>query len=124
MQVRVYYEDTDAGGVVYHSTYLNFCERARSESFFSRNIDVFDPQKGHFLLTRAHCHFLKSAKLGDMLEVKTKFLECKRASLLIFQEIYRGDEKLFEAEFTLAFIKDSKPVKMDESLKSSFEALL
>lgn len=124
MQFRVYYEDTDAGGVVYHSNYLKFCERARSEIFFSKNVDIFDAKKGHFLLTRATCHFLKAAKLGDVLEVKTCILGLKKASVLIFQEIYRGDEKLFEAEFTLAFVKDSKVMRISEDLKKFFEELL
>ncbi len=121
MQIRVYYEDTDAGGVVYHSNYLKFCERARSEIFFSKNADIFNAKTGHFLLTKAQCRFLKPAKLGDILEVKTRLLECKKASLQIFQEIYKKDLKLFEAIFTLAFVKDSKPAKMDESLKKLFE---
>ncbi|EDP6863688.1 acyl-CoA thioesterase, partial [Campylobacter upsaliensis] len=42
MKMRIYYEDTDAGGVVYHSNYLKFCERARSELFFKKNVDIFD----------------------------------------------------------------------------------
>jgi len=123
MKIRVYYEDTDVGGVVYHSNYLKFCERARSEVFFSKNINIFDPQEGHFLLTRANCRFLKSAKLGDILELKSKILEVKKASLLIKQEIFKQDEKLFSGEFTLAFIKNSKPAKIDEDLIKLFKAL-
>ncbi|EAL5178524.1 acyl-CoA thioesterase, partial [Campylobacter jejuni] len=49
MKMRVYYEDTDAGGVVYHSNYLKFCERVRSEIFFNKKVDIFDASKGHFL---------------------------------------------------------------------------
>lgn len=124
MQFRVYYEDTDAGGVVYHSNYLKFCERARSEFFFNKNADIFDAQRGHFLLTKANCRFLKAAKLGDMLEVKTHILELKKASALIFQAIYKENEKLFEAEFTLAFVKNSKVAKIDEDLKKLFKELL
>ncbi len=77
MKMRVYYEDTDAGGVVYHSNYLKFCERVRSEIFFNKKVDIFDASKGHFLLTKANCNFLKPAKLGDMIEIKTKILEVK-----------------------------------------------
>ncbi len=124
MKIRVYYEDTDAGGVVYHSNYLKFCERARSEIFFAKNIDIFDAKRGHFLLTKADCHFLQSAKLGDVLEIKTQLLDIKRASLILCQEIYKQDEKLFRAEFTLAFVKDSKIAKIDENLKRIFEELL
>lgn len=123
MKIRIYYEDTDAGGVVYHSNYLKFCERARSELFFKKNINIFDAKNGHFLLTRANCAFLKSAKLGDIVEVKTRILNFKKASLVIGQEIFRKEELLFRGEFTLAFVKDSKPTKIDDALKRVFEEL-
>ncbi|ARE80383.1 YbgC/FadM family acyl-CoA thioesterase [Campylobacter helveticus] len=123
MKIRVYYEDTDAGGVVYHSNYLKFCERARSELFFRKNAEIFDAKKGHFLLTRANCAFLKPAKLGDMVEVKTKVLNFKKASLVIEQEILKENELLFRGEFTLAFVKDLKPARISEELKGLFEEL-
>ncbi|SUW83102.1 putative acyl-CoA thioester hydrolase [Campylobacter helveticus] len=123
VKIRVYYEDTDAGGVVYHSNYLKFCERARSELFFRKNAEIFDAKKGHFLLTRANCAFLKPAKLGDMVEVKTKVLNFKKASLVIEQEILKENELLFRGEFTLAFVKDLKPARISEELKGLFEEL-
>ena len=123
VKIRVYYEDTDAGGVVYHSNYLKFCERARSELFFRKNAEIFDAKKGHFLLTRANCAFLKPAKLGDMVEVKTRVLNFKKASLVIEQEILKEDELLFRGEFTLAFVKDLKPARISEELKGLFEEL-
>lgn len=52
MKMRVYYEDTDAGGVVYHSNYLKFCERARSEIFFNKKVDIFDASKDIFCLQK------------------------------------------------------------------------
>ncbi|HEO8742523.1 TPA: YbgC/FadM family acyl-CoA thioesterase, partial [Campylobacter upsaliensis] len=119
----IYYEDTDAGGVVYHSNYLKFCERARSELFFKKNVDIFDAKSGHFLLTRANCAFLKSARLGDIVEVKTQILNFKKASLVIGQEIFREKELLFRGEFTLAFVKNSKPTRIDDTLKRLFEEL-
>ncbi|EAI3918067.1 YbgC/FadM family acyl-CoA thioesterase [Campylobacter upsaliensis] len=123
MKMRIYYEDTDAGGVVYHSNYLKFCERARSELFFKKNVDIFDAKSGHFLLTRANCVFLKSARLGDIVEVKTQILNFKKASLVIGQEIFREKELLFRGEFTLAFVKNSKPTRIDDTLKRLFEEL-
>ena len=123
VKIRVYYEDTDAGGVVYHSNYLKFCERARSELFFRKNAEIFDAKKGHFLLTRANCAFLKPAKLGDMVEVKTKVLNFKKASLVIEQEILKENELLFRGEFTLAFVKDLKSARISEELKGLFEEL-
>ncbi|HDZ4960477.1 TPA: acyl-CoA thioesterase [Campylobacter jejuni] len=123
MKMRVYYEDTDSGGVVYHSNYLKFCERARSEIFFNKKVNIFDSFKGHFLLVKANCNFLKPAKLGDMIEVKTKILEIKNASVEILQEIYKGEFLLFKMELTLAFIKNEKPARMDTQLKRLFEEL-
>ncbi|EAL5964033.1 acyl-CoA thioesterase [Campylobacter jejuni] len=123
MKMRVYYEDTDAGGVVYHSNYLKFCERARSEIFFNKKVDIFDASKGYFLLAKANCNFLKPAKLGDMIEIKTKILEVKNASVEILQEICKDEILLFKMELTLAFIKNEKPARMDMQLKKLFEEL-
>lgn len=123
MKMRVYYEDTDAGGVVYHSNYLKFCERARSELFFELYPHIFDAQKGHFLLSKANCSFLKPAKLGDMLDIQSSLIRLKNASLVIKQEIFRQEIKLFSAEFTLVFIKNEKVVPMNEELKAVFKKL-
>ena len=116
MIIRIYYEDTDAGGVVYHSNYLKFCERARSEVFFDK-IDIFDPIKGHFLLTKVNCSFLKSAKLGDILEIKNYLLFLKNASLGIKQNIYKSGELIFSGDFTLAYVKNNKVCIMNNDLK-------
>ncbi|EOH7341538.1 YbgC/FadM family acyl-CoA thioesterase [Campylobacter coli] len=123
MKIRIYYEDTDAGGVVYHSNYLKFCERARSEIFFVKNAPIFDANKRHFLLTKANCFFVKPAKLGDIIEVKTKLLKIKNASVEIMQEIYRDEILLFKVELTLAYIQNEKPAKIDVGIKKLFEEL-
>lgn len=123
MKIRVYYEDTDAGGVVYHSNYLKFCERARSELFFEIYPHIFDAQKGHFLLSKANCNFLKPAKLGDILDIQSSLIKLKNASLIIKQEIFRQETKLFSAEFTLVFIKDQKVEPMNDELKAVFKKL-
>ena len=121
MKMRVYYEDTDAGGVVYHSNYLNFCERARSELFFEIYPHIFDAKTGHFLLSKANCAFLKSAKLGDMLDIQSSLTQIKNASVIVKQEIFRGAEKLFSADFTLVYVKNEKASPMSAELKSVFE---
>lgn len=121
MKLRVYYEDTDAGGVVYHSNYLNFCERARSELFFEIYPHIFDAKTGHFLLSKANCAFLKPAKLGDMLDIQSSLTQIKNASVIVKQEIFRGAEKLFSADFTLVYVKDEKPCAMSDELKSVFK---
>lgn len=123
MKIRVYYEDTDAGGVVYHSNYLKFCERARSELFFQKGADIFDSKRGHFVLSRADCSFLKPAKLGDVIEVRTQILRLRGASVNLRQEIYKDTERIFVGDFVLALVKDSKPARIEGELRRLFEAL-
>jgi len=79
MKIRIYYEDTDAGGIVYHTNYIKFCERARSEIFFKSDFEVMDKNSG-FVVKNLNANFFKPAKLGDMIEVKTKLVEAKNAS--------------------------------------------
>jgi acyl-CoA thioester hydrolase len=103
LKIRVYYEDTDTGGIVYHSNYLNFCERARSEVFFSRGMTP-ELESGHFVARKIVADYFRPAKLGDILEVKTELVEMKNASFSLKQTIYKDDTKLFELVITLAYI--------------------
>ncbi|WP_434581572.1 YbgC/FadM family acyl-CoA thioesterase [Sulfurimonas sp. NW15] len=117
MQLRVYYEDTDTGGVVYHANYLNFCERARSETFFSKGMTPV-LENGHFVARKVTADFYKSAKLGDMLEIYTKLVTMKAASFTLSQEIYKENEKIFELEILLVYIDfDGKVQKLDNESK-------
>lgn len=103
MQIRVYYEDTDVGGVVYHSNYLNFCERARSQIFFDAGRSPIT-QGGHFVAKNIKADYLKSAKFGDLLEVKTVLKSMKNASFTLLQSVYRDEEKLFVMEIQLVHL--------------------
>ncbi len=117
MKIRVYYEDTDIGGVVYHSNYLNFCERARSDTFFKKGLTPV-LESGHFVARRVVADYLWSAKLGDMLEVKSELLKMKAASFILKQTIYKDEKKLFELDITLAYISfEGKPQKIDVETK-------
>ncbi|WP_428739459.1 YbgC/FadM family acyl-CoA thioesterase [Sulfurimonas sp.] len=117
MKIRVYYEDTDTGGIVYHSNYLNFCERARSQAFFDKGmVPVLDD--GHFVARRIVADYFKSAKLGDILEIKTQLVEMKAASFTLKQGIYKEDEKLFELEILLVHTSFEGAVKkIDQKTK-------
>lgn len=122
MKTRIYYDDTDAGGVVYHANYLKFCERARSDIFYEHGKSpAIDG--GHFVVRRLEAEFIKSAKLGDMIDVKSELLELKKASLILHQEIYKEDEKLFEMTSTLAYVKEGKPSRIDEETRAFFLSL-
>ncbi len=117
MKIRIYYEDTDTGGVVYHSNYLNFCERARSEAFYEKGITPV-LEGGHFVARRVIGDFFSSARLGDILEIKSELLQMKAASFSVKQVIYKGTEKLFELEILLAYITfEGKPQKIDATTK-------
>ncbi len=115
-KLRVYYEDTDAGGIVYHTNYIKFCERARSELFFQQNHLPSDGEKSGFVVRSINANFLGSAILGDMLSVTTKVLKRKKASLILEQSIYKEDKLIFKMEVTLAFVSNGKPKIIPEHL--------
>ena len=82
MKIRIYYEDTDAGGIVYHTNYIKYCERARSEAFFETGLN-FTKEGGYFVVSALEAKFLASAVLGDEVVVRTKLIELKKASLVL-----------------------------------------
>ena len=100
MKIRVYYEDTDTGGVVYHSNYLNFCERARSEAFFRLGMSP-ELSSGHFVAKRIEADYIASAKLGDLLEVRTELLDMKGASFVLKQTITKEEKRFLNLLFRL-----------------------
>ena len=122
MKTRVYYDDTDAGGVVYHANYLKFCERARSDLFYERGKSPA-VNGGHFVVRHLEADFIKSAKLGDVIEVRSRLIELKHASLLLEQEVWRDEVKLFAMTSTLASVKEGKPCKIDEETKAFFASV-
>lgn len=117
MQIRVYYEDTDVGGIVYHSNYLNFCERARSQLFFDVGRSPI-LENGHFVAKHIEADYIISAKFGDVLEIKTVLIEIKNASFKLLQQIFREEEKLFEMTITLVYLDfEGKMAKIPSSEK-------
>ncbi len=124
MKIRVYYEDTDLGGVVYHSNYLNFCERARSELFFSKGQSPV-LEEGHFVAKSLEADFVKPALFGDVLEVKTELLTLKHASFTLQQTIFRGEEKLFSMKIKLAYLTHDGAVgRMSDETREMLNSLL
>jgi len=113
VKIRVYYEDTDIGGIVYHANYLKYCERARSELFFSKGkIPIIG--NSSFVVSSVEAKFLGQATLGDILEVKTNLIKAKKVSLILLQEIYNNDIKIFSASIKLAFLNNGKPTMIDK----------
>jgi acyl-CoA thioester hydrolase len=125
---RVYWEDTDAGGVVYHAQYLAFLERARTEWLRARG-------KGQALL-RDECDlvfavramridFRQPARLDDALDVSVVLRRCRRASLVIAQAIHRGGELLLDAEVRVAALNasDFRPRAIPDALHDELRLL-
>lgn len=123
MKIRVYYEDTDCGGIVYHSAYLNFCERARSEVFFIKGLSPV-LQNGHFVAKKLEADYISSARLGDELEVLTELIEIRAASFVLLQSVFKDGKKIFELNITLAYITfEGKPQKITKEVKQLVESL-
>ena len=124
VKIRVYYEDTDMGGVVYHSNYLNFCERARSELFFAKGSSpVFEG--GHFVVRQLDARFRRPARLGDLLDVTVEVREVRNTSLTMFQQIFRDDELLFEMTLQVAYLLlDGRIGRLDKEKKEKLFTLL
>jgi acyl-CoA thioester hydrolase len=90
--VRVYWEDTDAAGIVYHSNYLNFMERARSEWLRANGIEQHEVQRrdaAFFVVVDIEAHYHRPARYGDVLQVTNRLASCGRASMQCEQLIYR-----------------------------------
>jgi acyl-CoA thioester hydrolase len=107
VQIRIYYEDTDAGGVVYHTNYIKYCERARSEIFFTNGI-MMDETNGYFLVKSLEANFIQSARLGDIVEIKTTILKIKKVSLILQQDIYIKERKIFELKVQIVYMQNGK----------------
>ncbi|MGZ5208133.1 MAG: YbgC/FadM family acyl-CoA thioesterase [Sulfuricurvum sp.] len=119
MNIRVYYEDTDVGGVVYHSNYLNFCERARSQLFFDAGRSPI-LEGGHFVAKHIEADYLKSAKFGDLLTVETTLKSIKNASFTLIQTIYRDKEMLFKMEIQLVHLNHEGDITLIPEAERAF----
>ena len=123
MKIRVYYEDTDAGGIVYHTRYINFCERARSDIFFNNNMLPVGGEKSGFVVRKINADFLGSAVLGDLLTVKSKLLQLKRTSATLLQEVYKDEKILFSMEILLIYMEKGKISRIPEQFHTLFQTL-
>ena len=122
--VRVYYQDTDAGGVVFHAQYLAFMERARTELLNEAGIDLARFAERHGLLFMVHeltVKYHQPGRLNEMLSVSAEVVKLGRASLVFRQRVERDAELLVEAEVTLALVERSrmKPARIPEELEQA-----
>jgi acyl-CoA thioester hydrolase len=122
MQIRVYYEDTDMGGIVYHANYLKFCERARSEIFFQAG-STPHIEGGEFVAASLEAKFVASARLGDVLDVTTQVVSLKGSSLLLRQRVFKDDIILFDMNIKLGFVKSGKIGRMSKETQDYLQKL-
>ena len=131
LPLRVYYEDTDFSGFVYHANYLKFCERARSD--FLRLCGVHHHQlhwggsggRMGFVVRRMVCDFLRPATIDDVLEVRTRFLELRGARFELSQGVERAGELLFTATVTAALVNaQGRPQRLPPDMRKGLEAML
>ena len=125
--VRIYYEDTDAGGVVYYANYLRFAERARTEMLRALGVEgarLADTDGVAFAVRHCAADFVRPARLDDLLEVRTRLLGVGGASLRAEQTVFRGAEPLVRLELKLACTgRSGRTARMPKDLRSSLEGI-
>ena len=130
MPVRVYYEDTDFTGVVYHASYLRFMERGRTNYLRLLGADhraLFEETQNEapgfaFVVRSMQLEFLKPARMDDLLDVVTRPVEVKGASILLAQEVLRGADVLIEAKVRVAFVSGGRARPIPKPLREAMKA--
>ena len=123
--VKIYYEDTDSGGVVYYANYLKFLERARSEAIYSlgfSNSGLFESHGILLIVKSCNIEYKKPAKFEDKLQIISEIISFTKTSFIMKQDIKRNDELISAAEIHLVAVdKNGKPSKIPEELKQKLE---
>ena len=118
---KVYYEDTDAGEVVYYANYLKFIERARTEALTSinfTNMKLIENYGIYIIVKSCNLNFIKPSRLEDNLDIFSEIIEVKNVSIKMKQDIFIKDNLIFTADIHLVTInKNGKPTKIPEKLK-------
>jgi acyl-CoA thioester hydrolase len=127
LPVRVYYEDTDFTGVVYHASYLRFMERGRTDYLRLVGVDhrgLFEETEReapgfHFVVRTMTIEFFKPARMDDVLEITTEPEAVKGASITLLQRVTRGGETLVEAHVRVAFLAGGKAQRIPQALRNA-----
>ena len=128
LPVRVYFEDTDAGGIAYHASFIRWCERGRTDFLRLLGTDsrrLIDGsaslEPAAFVVRRMNCDFLRPARMDDVLLVETRVKELGGASVTLLQAVVRDDRPVFEAEVTVVLVAVSgKPLRLSSAIRSAF----
>ena len=124
-KLKVYYEDTDSGGVVYYANYLKFLERARTEALYSigySNKKVKENFNSLIIVKACNIEYKKSAYLEDELTIRSFVKSVTKTSFSMNQIITRGDDKIVDAQIQLVFVDiNGKPKKIPDEIYSKFK---
>ena len=124
-KLKVYYEDTDAGGVVYYANYLKFLERARTEALVTlgfNNKKIKQDFGAQILVKSCNIEYKISAHLEDELSIRSFVKSIAKTSFFMNQFITRGEDQIVEAKIHLVFVnKDGKPMRIPDSLFQDFK---
>lgn len=122
---KIYYEDTDAGGVVYYANYLRFLERARTEALFDLELSnsILKKDFGSLIIVKScNIEYKKSAYLEDNLSISSCISSASKTSIIMNQSIFRSNEKIVVADVHLVFVNENvKPIKISESIMEKFK---
>ncbi|HSF93556.1 MAG TPA: tol-pal system-associated acyl-CoA thioesterase [Thermohalobaculum sp.] len=126
--IRVYYEDTDLAGVVYYANYLRFIERGRSEALRDIGIDQAALKRDRglvFVVRSLGIDYLAPARFDDMLEVRTRVVNLKGASVEMGQEVWRSADRLVRASVTVACMDGAgRPQRLPADVRTGLSALI
>ena len=127
-KIKIYYEDTDAGGVVYYANYLKFLERARSEALSEVGLSnvIIKKDYGALIIVKScHIDFNKSAHLEDQLKISSIITSFSKTSFIMSQIIYRKKDIIVKSKTHLVFVNDKKkPIKIPEKILKSLKPFL
>jgi acyl-CoA thioester hydrolase len=128
LPVRVYFEDTDAGGIAYHASFIRWCERGRTDFLRLLGTDArrlidgsASLEPAAFVVRRMNCDFLRPARMDDVLLVETRVKELGGASVTLLQAVIKDGRPVFEAEVTVVLVAVSgKPLRLSTAIRSAF----
>ena len=124
-KIKVYYEDTDAGGVVYYANYLKYLERARTEALIKiglSNLKIKDNFKALIIVKSCNIDYKKSAYLEDELHIKSYILYSTKTSLVMSQTIFKNKIIIVDAKIQLVFVNEkAKPIKIPKLVLDKFK---
>ena len=126
LDIRVYYEDTDAGGIVYYANYFKFCERGRTELLRDagfENKPLMDREGFIFVVRKLDAEYMSPAFLDDVLTMKTSLDAMNNASFVMKQSLFKQDRLIFQANVTLVCVtKNGKPTRVPDYLRQALGA--